>query len=176
MKHRRVLFRWPGGRQWVGRHNPPVESCVRVVLRRLKFLTAPRHLNQSFFKIRRNSCLMPVLGRNSGSPAGFRLLLMRSIKVRGWRGGSPAPPLHPPHPRRCGNNDEWASLMLFICLLFTRQSWKMRGQRQNSAVFGAWLPEGFTRASQHRGHTTDLLGAALAFAFFFFYSAFHQVV
>lgn len=92
---------------------------------------------------------MPVLGRNSGFPAGFQLSLMRSIKAK----GSPALHLHPTSPQRphhwgngrCTNNDEWTSLMLFICSLLTLQSWKMRGQRREENVL--ILALGFLRAT-----------------------------
>lgn len=60
--------------------------------------------------------------------------------MRSFRARPTADP--PPSPSRlyCGGNqsrprdDEWTSLMLFICLLFTQQSGKMRGQQQMGNV------------------------------------------
>lgn len=60
---------------------------------------------------------------------------MRSF--RAWASADPPPCPSKPY---CGGNqsrpsdDEWASLMLFICLLFTQQSGKMRGQQQMGNV------------------------------------------
>lgn len=78
------------------------------------------------------------------SCSAFNCLLMRSFRAR----ASADPPPSPGRPQ-CGGNqsrpcdDEWTSLMLFICLLFTLQSGKMRGQQQTGkcAYFGTPFPE-----------------------------------
>lgn len=89
---------------------------------------------------------MPVLGRNSGFPAGFQLSLMRSIRAK----GSPALHLHPPKApplRKRTLHQQWWMDVINVVHLLTSYSAILENEgstaRGKCAYFGTRLPESY---------------------------------
>lgn len=103
---------------------------------------------------------MPVLGRNSGFPAGFQPLLMRSIKVR----GSLAPHLPPKAPplRKPTLRQQWWMDIINVVHLLTFYSAILENEGSTAkgkcAYFGTRLPESYALGPHSVGPHDRLAG------------------